>query len=115
MKQRYFVHFACAVLMLIAQHGVLTHGVWHLGENLSAHAHVKLGGNSQVPDRSNGSTQSKLCDLHIVMSSLLAGDSTGPSIQHPALLPQAHATFFTVPLFAELRLTPPARAPPVLL
>ena len=115
MSQRSFINLVCAVLMLIAQHGALTHAVWHLGETLSAEEHLKLGGDFPGSDRDNGSTQSKLCDLHIVMSSLLAGDCAGPSMPDAALLLQSLATSFAVWRARQLRLTPPARAPPVLL
>ena len=115
MTQRFFIYLVYVVLMLIAQHGALTHSVWHLGENLSAQHLVEHDADSQVPDRSNDSTQSKLCDLHVVMSSLLAGDCAGPSIPHAALLFQSLATSFAVWWAGQLLLTPPARAPPVLL
>ena len=103
------------MLMLIAQHGVLTHSVWHLGENLAAHEYVEHDGDSQPTDRRNGSTQSKLCDLHILMGSLLAGDCGGPSISNSVLLPPVLATYSASRPVAQLLLIPPARAPPVLL
>ena len=101
--------------MLIAQHGVLTHSVWHLGDRLSTHDYVEHDRDPQPPDRGNGSTQSKLCDLHSLMGSLLAGDCGGPSTFDSILLLHVLATFAALPRVARLLLTPPARAPPVLL
>ena len=115
MTQRFFIYLVYVVLMLIAQHGALTHSVWHLSENLPVQHLVEKDADSQVPDRSNGPTQSKLCDLHIVMNSLLAGDCASPSIPDAALLLQSLATSFAVWRVGRLLLTPLARAPPVLL
>jgi hypothetical protein len=115
MSRRSFIYLVCAVLMLIAQHGALTHAVWHLGEGWSVEEHLQLDGESLGSDGDSESTQSNLCDLHIVMSSLLAGDCAGPSMLNAALLHQPLAASFAVWPARQFLLTPPARAPPALL
>ena len=115
MSQRSFLHFACALLLLIAQHGALTHSVWHLGRHAPAQHAGLEDGEYHSPERNDRSPQSKLCDLHFALGSLLAGDCPGQVVAHDAALSHRLVAASAVWRAAQPLLTPPSRAPPVLL
>jgi hypothetical protein len=115
MARRSALHFLCAFLLLFAQHGALTHSVWHLGDYLPAHEHHDHAGTAQGHDDDGRMSQSKLCDLHAVLGTLLTGGCAGqPAVALTDLsheLTNASATWRV----AESTATPRSRAPPVLL
>jgi hypothetical protein len=114
MSKRSFLHLACAILLLIAQHGALTHSVWHLG-NLPGHAQEDQRVGSHSPGQDDPKSQSRLCDLHFAMGALFAADCGGAGIVDAAPLTQSLATPSAAWRTAHALLTPPSRAPPVLL
>lgn len=114
MSKRSFLRFTCAFLLLIAQQGALTHSVWHLGRHAPAQ-HVEADGEFQTPERNDGSPQSKLCDLHFALGSLLAGDCPGQAVPDQVALSHWLATSAAIWRVAQPVVTPPSRAPPVLL
>lgn len=114
MAKRALLHFACALLLLVAQHGALTHSVWHLRDHLPAHEQHDHAGAAQHHEDDEHSSQSRLCDLHFALGTLLAGDCGGQhALATPAL---AHGLTATVVAwrFAQPAATPPSRAPPAL-
>ena len=112
MNRRWLLHLACVFLLLIAQHGAFTHSVWHLGDHLPIQAQGEL---ESAPAQDDHAPQSKLCDLHFAMGSLLAGDCAGQGVADAAPLSPILATTPAVWRVAQPSLTPPTRAPPVLL
>jgi hypothetical protein len=113
-SKRPFLHFACALLLLIAQHGALTHSIWHLGGQAAAQ-HVETDGGFHSPDRQDRSPQSKLCDLHFAMGSLLGGDCAGQSVPGALALSHWIAASDSAWHVAQPFLSPHSRAPPVFL
>jgi hypothetical protein len=113
-SQRSFLHLACALLLLLAQHGALTHSVWHLSRHAPAE-HANADGKRYAPERNDGSPQSRLCDLHWAMGSLLAGDCAGQSVSDTLPLSHWLAASTAAWRVAQPVVTPPSRAPPVLL
>jgi len=114
MARRSTLHFLCALLLLVAQHGALTHSVWHLGNQLPAHEHHDSAGAAHGHDDDGHTSQSKLCDLHAVLGTLLTGGCAGlPAV---ALTDLSHelASAFATWRVAESTATPRSRAPPVL-
>lgn len=71
MIKRVFLQCVCIMLLLVAQHGALTHAVWHANERLSASAHhghdVEPGGQS-APD-------SSLCSFDFSFGEVMGGVS----------------------------------------
>src|SRR5688572_8098999 len=113
--RRAFLHFACAFLLLSAQLTAVTHSVWHLGNALPAHGHHDQGvahdeGGGQTP-----SPQAELCAFHAAFSSLFAGGCAGQLAFAPADSSDWPAISIADRLAARSALTPPSRAPPVLL
>ena len=115
MSRRALLHLAFAALLLLAQHGAITHSVWHLGSHAPAQAHAGLDGGAHAPGHDDRSPQSKLCDLHFAMGSLFAADCGGQSIAEAVQLYRWLATSTATWRVAQLLRTPPSRAPPVLL
>ena len=114
MAKRAALNFLCALLLLVAQHGALTHSVWHLGDHLPAHEHHDSAGAAHGHDDDGHTSQSKLCDLHAVLGTLLTGGCAGlPAV---ALTDLSHelASAFATWRVAESTATPRSRAPPVL-
>jgi len=115
MAKRTALHFLCAFLLLFAQQGALTHSVWHLGDHLPAHAHHEHAVAAHDGGDEGPSSQSKLCDLHFVLGSVLGGNCASPAlVSLPDLehgLP-ASADFQRTALTSASYLS---RAPPVLL
>jgi len=112
--RRALLHFACAALLLIAQHGALTHSVWHLSKHAPAEAN-EAHGSTDSPAQHNRSSQSRLCDLHFAMGSLLTGDCGTYHTADAAPVLHWVAASDAAWRIAQPLLTPPSRAPPVLL
>ena len=115
MAKRAFLHFACALLLLVAQNGALTHSVWHLHEHFPAQEQQEFAGAVQHQQDGGHSPKSRLCDLHFALGTLLAGDCGGKTAAIPADVLHWLATPTTVWRVAQSTATPPSRAPPALL
>jgi hypothetical protein len=110
-----FLHFVCALLLLVAQHGALTHSVWHLHDHLPAHQQQDIADAAQHQQDGGHSSQSRLCDLHFALGTLLAGDCSGQPVPATTVLSNWLATSGAAGRVAQPATTPPSRAPPVLL
>ena len=113
--KRSWLNLAFAALLLVAQHGALTHSVWHLGRNLPVQAHVEPDGGRHVPAQDDRSPQSRLCDLHFAMGSTLGGHCAAQATPVMATVSPWLATPDAAWRVAQPLRTPPSRAPPVLL
>lgn len=74
---RYLLQLTCILALLAAQHGALTHAVWHVYESLPAQAQAH--GDHEHDDAGDGrSPQADLCGLHLLLGTVLgcAGAST---------------------------------------
>ena len=114
--KRAALHFACAFLLLSAQLTALTHSVWHLHDYLPAHAHHDHTGTAPEPGGGEvPSPQAELCIFHAAFGSLFAGGCAA----QPAVAAAGFFDWFAIPPaawhIAQAALTPPSRAPPVLL
>ena len=114
MTKRSLLHVAFAALLLLAQHGAITHSVWHLGKHVPAQAQAGLDGGAHAPGQDH-SPQSRLCDLHFAMGSLFAADCGGQSLAEAVQLSHWLATSTATWQVTQPPLSPPSRAPPVLL
>jgi hypothetical protein len=113
--RRVFLHFACAVLLLSAQLTALTHSVWHLHDHLPAHEHHNRAGAVHGGDNGQSSPQAELCVFHAALGSLFAG-GCGTQLTFAATDLSAWPAISTADLrIARSALTPPSRAPPVLI
>lgn len=103
-----------AFLLLAGQQVALVHSVWHLGKHGPVERLAGPAGAAQGDKGDGRSSQSRLCDLHSTLGTLLSGDCGGLSaavaIAVPVLL-TAHVAAWRV---GQPTTTPPSRAPPVL-
>ena len=114
--RRVFLHFACAFLLLFAQVTALTHSVWHLHDRFPAQGHDGYAGvvDGHGDDR-QPSSQAELCAFHAAFSGLFAGGCAARLAFAPADSSAWPAISIADRLAARSALTPPSRAPPVLL
>jgi len=115
MVKRAMLHFACALLLLVAQHGALTHSVWHLHDHLPAHGQQQAADLASQHDGGEPSSQSRLCDLHFALGTLLAGDCGGQPALATVTPSHGLSVFTAVWRAAQPAAVPPSRAPPVFL
>ena len=116
MSKRSHLHLLFAVLLLFGQYGALTHWAWHLANHAPAKGSPSVPvSDSQGSAPSGGTLQATLCDLHMAMGSLLAGDCATAKALPAAELRHGFAQPVASVHFAQAALTPPARAPPALL
>jgi hypothetical protein len=116
MAKRTILNYLCVFLLLVAQQGALTHQVWHLHDYLPAHeqhdhagaAHEHSGGKTPSP-------QAELCVFHAAFGSLFAGGCAAQPTLAPAGLTDWLAAPAAVRHVTPSAVTPPSRAPPVLL
>lgn len=114
MAKRSVPHFLCALLLLVAQHGALTHSVWHLGDHLPAQEQHDSAGAAHDGDEGH-TYQSKLCDLHFALGSVLGGNCAGSAL---VSLPDLELDLSATADFQRAALTSASylsRAPPALL
>ena len=114
-SKRSWLNLAFAALLLVAQHGAITHSVWHLGQHATAQTQAGLDGGAHAPGQDDHSPQSKLCDLHFAMGSLLAAECGGHGVPETAQLSHWLAPSSATWRVEQPLLSPPSRAPPVLL
>jgi len=113
--KRALLHAVCAVLLLCAQQGALIHSAWHLHDYLPAHEHQDRASTAGQHGDDEPSSQSQLCGLHAALGTLLAGDCGGQTAATTADFWQWFISSNAVWRIAQLAVTPPSRAPPVLL
>jgi hypothetical protein len=114
--KRAFLHFVCALLLVSAQLTALTHSVWHLHDFLPAHGqHDHTGAAHDDGSGETPSPQAELCVFHAAFSGLFAGGCSAPL----AFSLPDFSDWQAIPIVdrgvARSTLTPPSRAPPVLL
>ena len=117
--RRAFLRLILVGLLLVGQHGALSHAVWHLHDFLPAHGqHDHDGGPSGAAHDHDGdehSSQAELCDLHLAFGTLLSGGGAAA----PALLATdlTSVTCSSSPRWhiAQSRVAFHSRAPPVFL
>lgn len=70
---RFLLQLTCIFALLAAQHGALTHAVWHLHEGLPAQAHPQGDHHDHArDDADDGSpSQADLCGLHVLLGTVL--------------------------------------------
>jgi len=116
MTRRACINFLCAFLLLVAQHGALTHALWHAGHAHDAHqsyAHDQADsyrGKGKIP-----SGQSSLCPFDMAFGQVLGGTHgvCAPLAFVPAVVERIHD--LTTPRLHAEALSPRSRGPPVLL
>ena len=105
--KRGLLQIALVALLLAAQHGALTHQVWHLQDRLPVQV--------QQHDGSKKATHAGLCDFHVAFVQILGAVS---SATQPLRLAtngaERGASLFSHPFPANL-VVPASRGPPVLL
>jgi len=95
-----------AALLLVAQHGALTHQVRHLQDRLPAHAQQ---------DPKQKSAHAGLCDFHVSFAQVLGAVScANPPLRLATNAVERHGNHFP-PAFAADLVVPASRGPPVLL
>jgi hypothetical protein len=109
--------FLCILLLLFAQQAALTHSVWHLRDYLPAQEHHGHGSapHEHGDDGGTPSSQAELCVFHAALGSLFAGGCTAQPTVAAAEFFHWLSTPIVVRLVPQATLTPPSRAPPVLL
>jgi hypothetical protein len=115
MAKRVALQFLFAFLLLAGQQVALVHSVWHLGK----HAPVQTADNqarTAQHDQGDGkSSQSRLCDLHSALGTLLSGDCGSLPAAVAVTVSLELAIYAIAWRVAQSATTPPSRAPPVLL
>jgi hypothetical protein len=113
-SRRALLHCLFAFLLLLAQHGALTHSVWHLAGQVPGA--VQPAEDDGAGHRNGGDTrQSKLCDLHFLLGTVLGGDCPAQAAVAAAVAGEPPVNGETGRQLALSTPTPPSRAPPVLL
>ena len=115
MAKRAVLQFLCVLLLLFAQQGALIHSAWHLHDYLPAHEHHDRAGAAHDDGDEIPSSQAELCIFHAAFGSLFAGGCTAQPTIAAAGFFHWLATLPAVWRIAQPTLTPPSRAPPVLL
>jgi hypothetical protein len=109
---RHVLNWLYALLLLVAQQGALTHSVWHLHDHLPAHGQQQAADTASSHGGNEPSSQSRLCDLHSVLGTLLAGDCGGQTVLAAPALSHGLTASAATWRFAQTATTPPSRAPP---
>lgn len=105
--KRGLLQIVLAALLLAAQHGALTHQVWHRQDNLPVQ--------SQQQDNGKQKPQSGLCDFHATFVQILgAVDSAALPVQFAGNTVESGFNDLTLAYPANL-VVPASRGPPVLL
>ena len=114
MAKRIFFQFLFAFLLLAGQQVALVHSIWHLGKHGPVQRlNSPVGAQDHTSD--GKSSQSRLCDLHSALGTLLSGDCGSQSAAVAITTSQDLAAYAVAWRAADPATTPPSRAPPVLL
>ena len=107
MLKRGLMRIVLAALLLVAQHGALTHHVRHLQDRLPAQA--------QQQDQKQKSAHSGLCDFHVAFAQVLgAVNCANPPLRLASNTVEHHGNHFPPACPADL-VVPASRGPPALL
>jgi hypothetical protein len=105
--RRGLMHILLAALLLVAQHGALTHQVLHAQDRLPAQ--------SQQQDEKQKAAHSGLCDFHVSFAQLLGAiNCVKLPLRLAANTVEHHGNHFP-PAFPADLVVPASRGPPVLL
>ena len=107
LRRNAVVHFICALLLLIAQQGALSHQIWHAA-NSAAHSDAAPDTNNPEPKKTS------LCDLHTALGAVLGALNGAP---HGSQVDAFEQLRFAAAAPAEPRLVslaPASRGPPAL-
>ena len=105
--KRGLLQIALAALLLVAQHGALTHQVRHLQDNLPAQ--------SQQQDDGTQKSTSGLCDFHVAFVQILGAVSSTLLPSRIALNAVERSVNHFPLAFPADSVVPASRGPPVLL
>jgi hypothetical protein len=114
MAKRAVLQVRFAFLLLAGQQVALVHSVWHLGKHGPVQRLDSPAG-AQDHTTDGKSSQSRLCDLHSTLSTLLGGDCNSLPVAVAISTSQDLAAYAVAWRAAESAPTPPSRAPPVFL
>jgi hypothetical protein len=115
MAKRAVIQILFAFLLLAGQQVALVHSVWHLGKHSPVQRADDPARTSQHDQSDGKSSQSRLCDLHSTLGTLLTGECGGVSAAIAITSPLDIAIYSLVWFAAQPSTFPPSRAPPVLL
>ena len=105
--RRGLMQILLAVLLLVAQHGALTHQVRHV--------HDRLPAQTQQQDDKQKSAHAGLCDFHVSFAQLLGAiDCAQLPLRLAAFTVEHHGNHFP-PAFPADLVVPASRGPPALL
>lgn len=115
MPARAFWQFVWIALLLVAQHGALTHAIWHAHEYLPAHTQESGYESQSSGDRGGGpqSPQSELCGFDLAFGQVLGGvhgacqHFVAPGLAAERPVQPLHARWAAAPIFFYSR-GPPA-------
>jgi hypothetical protein len=114
MAKRVVFQLLFAFLLLAGQQVALVHSVWHLGKHGPVQR-IDSPAAAQHHTTDGRSSQSRLCDLHSALGTLLAGDCGSLPAIVAIITSQDLAAYAVAWRAVEPATTPPSRAPPVLL
>lgn len=105
--KRALLQIACILLLLVAQHGALSHQIRHLQDNLPVQSQQQDNGKQNAP--------SELCDFHIAFVQILGTVSSAALALRIAANTVELSTNHFPPAFPANLVVPASRGPPVLL
>ena len=120
MSRRFF-HYACVLLLLIAQQGALVHAMWHASAHAQAdrvaHTYDTHNGRAQTQPLNHDvpAGQGSLGAFDLAFGQVLGGTHSAclPAAFAPAVVERIHER--TAPRLHAAALSPKSRGPPVLL
>jgi hypothetical protein len=115
MAPRVILQVLFAFLLLAGQQVALVHSVWHLGKHAPAQTADNQARTAQHEQGDGKSSQSRLCDLHSALGTLLSGDCGSLPAAVAVTTSPDLALYAVAGRVAQPATTPPSRAPPVLL
>jgi hypothetical protein len=118
MSRRYFhtLYTLCVLVLLVAQHGALTHAVWHVYKAHQAQAYADSDrGDAYLSGRESPSKPVDLCAFDLAFGQVLGGTHSAcmPAAFAPAVVERIHD--LTATRLHVAALSPKSRGPPVLL
>lgn len=114
MAKRLVFQLLFAFLLLAGQQVALVHSVWHLGKH-GPIQRLDTAAGAKHHTTDGKTSQSRLCDLHSTLSTLLGGDCSSLPAAVANSTSQDLAAYAVAWRAAESATPPPSRAPPVLL
>ncbi len=107
MLKRCWMQFVLAALLLVAQHGALTHHVRHLQDRLPAQA--------QQQNQKQKSAHAGLCDFHVSFAQVLGAVNCARIPLRLASNSVERGSNHFPPAFSSDLVVPASRGPPILL